>query len=232
MVCDESFDIGLEPFPLRNGAPPIFQMGCPLSKDRSRRESEPAIDIGKSSCTSELPVEFESCGRSGRRATLSPADLEELRSMFGKTRLQLQEVGLNWERSPFKGTAEPIGTSSGSWPGKESWTMNVCRQTYTSAIIVPSVLLLGIVLHRLQVSEVLDSFGAQLDLAKADGLGKKPVHLLTVRTLGRSSGAGIEVRNILSLMSFEEVLMFPTFSDGSTDMLAVWKLREEVFHSP
>lgn len=105
-----------------------------------------------------------------------------------------------------------------------SWVNSkTCLPTFTYVIIGPYVQLLQTMQSQLQSSVQFMYSGEGLELERVSEPGSRLVYRLTLKTRGASGGVGIEIKNMLSWMSFEEVLTYLTSCDGVTDTLSVWK---------
>lgn len=144
--------------------------------------------------------------------------------MFGKTTPPSKVPGSSW----VNGQLNEIRLKTGP-PSRI--TLNVdgsilYRTTYSLRIIGPSERLLLTMLSLLQSNERLKFTGVQLESGSLDEHGQKLVSMHIPSVLSVNSGTDTELIHTLSLMSTVEVLTSVISSDGSTDTLFVWTLRD------
>jgi len=117
----------------------------------------------------------------------------------------------------------PIGSESGSLPRVETFVAS----TRVSVFIITGLSdkSTRILQSQLLLSDKLPSSGVQLAVASRGELGQKLVSKLTLKIRGRSSGAVIEVKSMLSSMNFEEVLTSVTCCAGVIVTRSSWKSK-------
>lgn len=142
--------------------------------------------------------------------------------MFGKMKRLLANA-LKLGNCPCEETPKPTGTRLEPLLLQE--TSNQCQVTYSFVITTPYEESVQTILDRLELINLFFCFGAKLELESHIVLGvPSRTHMLRIHA--PNGGQAIEMKKQLSLMNFEEVLMWPTFSDGWINIQFRWKQRE------
>lgn len=142
--------------------------------------------------------------------------------MFGKMK-RLWENVLNWGNCRCEETLRPTGMKLR--PLQLPETSSQCQVTYSFVITTPCEESVQTILDRLELINLFFCFGAKLELESHIVLGM-PSRTHMLRIHAPNGGQAIEMKKQLSLMNFEEVLMWPTFSDGWINIQFRWKQRE------
>lgn len=158
-----------------------------------------------------------------QRLTASLQDLSQPKTTFGKTKPPFWERALSSAERAFNEIPPPIGRKSGNQQRSE--TLWQSQQISEFVIMAPCRESLQTSL-RLLLSSVPQMFtGALQEQAKLGERGKRPVWMLTLKTLGPSGSVDIEVSHTLFSMSSGEPSIYRTFFDGWIVTRFVWKLR-------
>lgn len=207
----------------------VSSPGSPLasytSKASSRMQS-PVSSTGSLSSTSPergLFDPFESC--LGHTISNSP-DPRLQKTMFGRKLLESMERNLNLGCDLDNEPVRLIGRPCGSPPVKEE--LPIFPQTSAFVVTLHCEPSARHMLFRLACNEWLMSIGAELVLASREELGEKPVWTLTLKIRALNSGVDTKVREMLSLMSFEEESTFPICLDGWIDTQSGWRSKAQV----
>lgn len=200
------------------------------SEDSSSSEEE-ASSTGSSS--SILPASSPSEGSNPFSEPVpiaNSADQKRLRLMYGRKRLASQELNLNLDSSPFKGTPSKIDNEFGIFPLVEE--SSKFPHLFELHIIGLSAQLQQIICNRLKQLNLYLYSGALLQQANLDGLGMKRAYSLTLKVHLPSFGADTEVKTMLFWMNFEETSQSPIYSDGSTGTRSIWRIKEQESAAP
>lgn len=156
--------------------------------------------------------------------TPSPPDRLRQTSMFGRKKPLWMEPASNWEIDLCVETTVRIGMPSVSLLNEDSWMKY--QPTYSFAIMGHSAEFLPIMLSLLQSNERFLCTGVRQGLGSLEEPGMKPdwMHTLKIRAL--SSGADIEVNNMLCWMSFVAKSELAICSGGWTDIRVWWNKKE------
>lgn len=148
----------------------------------------------------------------------------QLSNMSGKKIPELMDLNLNLDDLPSSEIAELTGMLSvpSPWPVPSMTS----RPMYTFVIMEMSVESIQIMLDLLPWYELVKPLSVQLERAKANWPGNKQGKTLMLRIRQQSGLTAIRVKGMLSLMNFEEILTYPTYSDGSTGTRSLWKSKE------
>lgn len=142
--------------------------------------------------------------------------------MFGKIKRLWANV-LNMGNYRCGETPKPIGTQLK--PLQLPVISSQCQVTYSFVITTHCEESVQTILDRLELINLFFCFGAKLELESHIVLGA-PSQMHMLRIHAPNGGQAIEMKKQLSLMNFEEVLMWPTFSDGWINIQFRWKQRE------
>lgn len=104
-------------------------------------------------------------------------------------------------------------------------TLTPSRPMYIFGIILGSKESQKTMSNRLEWSEPVQFFGAQLEQARVIVLGRKPVYKLTLRIRSPSGGMVTDIKNTLSSMNLEESSTSRIYCDGLTSILSRWRLK-------
>ena len=142
--------------------------------------------------------------------------------MWEKKRLAL-ESRLNLGLNRFGGTTRQIGTPFGPPPSPEILTP---FQQISEWCLIMHCEQSGQTMRNLKpLKEEFMSFGVVQELENLVVLGMKREKVLTLSVHDPSFGMAIKIKNMLSLMNFEEALMWRTCFDGLIVIRSVWKLK-------
>lgn len=144
--------------------------------------------------------------------------------MFGKMKRQLLEADSNLEQNLCDEMWLKIGSPSWTQLNVENWTLY--RQMCTFDVMATSGELPLIIFDQLLSNERFMCFGERQEQANLEEPGTKPPWTLTQRILGLSSGMGMEAMNMLLSMNSEVASTYHTYSDGSIDILLLWKSKD------
>lgn len=150
-----------------------------------------------------------------------------LRSMCGRKKPE-SENSLNSDSGSSSETTNTIGSSSNSWPSTEE--LKNAQVTYSFGIMAPFDRLVPI-MQNLQVwFDPAWFIMVRLALESHGALGPRLrwKRILKIRAL--SSGVDTELRNMLSLMNFEEESISAMYSDGWIDIRSQWKSKGQANH--
>ncbi|AMB42969.1 putative Rep protein [Circovirus-like genome DCCV-7] len=142
--------------------------------------------------------------------------------MWEKKRLAL-ESRLNLGLNRFGGTTKPIGTPYGPPPSPEISIPS--PQISEWCLIMPCEQSDQTMPNLKPLKEEFMCFGVVQELENLVVLGMKREKVLTLSVHDPSFGMAIKIKNMLSLMNFEEVLMWRTCFDGLIVIRSVWKLK-------
>jgi len=208
----------------RMDSPPGSPLASYTSKANSKQPS-PVSSTGRSSSTCQERGLFDPFESSLGHTTTNSPDPRLQKTMFGRRLLESLEPNLNLGADRCKETNQPTGTKSGSpLPREESPTY-----LRTSVFVVishcePSARHL---LFRLGLNEWLMSIGARLVLESREELGEKGEWTVILKIRERNFGVVTKIKEMLSLMSFEETSTFPICYDGWIDIQSGWKSKDQ-----
>lgn len=164
----------------------------------------------------------------GSKVTGSLRDLK-VRGRTASRKIRESKVpSLRTGRSPVLKERPTTGILSVPKPKPVTW--NKYRRTYTFVAIIHSKEYEWTTLLLSELKGYAMCIGVQPELANPEELGQKRENWLTLRILVPNGGVATKVRKMLSLMSFEVLSESPTYCDGLTDILSLWKPKAVQSH--
>jgi len=197
--------------------------GSKVSKRRAQRLEDyiirSSLDLRRPSVSpgSELILE--------QGTTTSQPDQAMPTPTCGKMKHQLPALDSNLDESFFEETLQSIGMRY--WLMQRREILEKFPLTYKFAIIGHSEQLLQTITDQLASKKQLMCFMDEPVLEKVGELGRKPVFSLILKIHGANGGTGTKVKKMLLSMNSEELLTFPTYSDGWIGTLSVWNVKDQ-----
>lgn len=198
---------------------------------RKRSVQQPVDITGNSSPPSPSRNAYQPLNVSSDLDTGNLLNLTPPPPMSGKTKLLFQEQDSSSEASPCKEMLPPIGTPSEKMLSTE--ILNLSHQMcsfgnflLTLVIIAASKQLLLTTCKALQLSGLFTYTGEEAELVKVSAPGKRQVYRLTLKIHEQNGGAVIKVKQMLLLMSFEELWTYPMSSGGLTVIQCVLSSKD------
>lgn len=157
--------------------------------------------------------------------TGSPLVQQQQSPTFGRMRRPSMGLDSNMEPSQLTVVQIRIGKPSETVLNVENWTLS--RQTFMCEVISHSKELPQIICNLLLKNEQYIAFGEPQELESQEERGMKRHYKRTQRILAANFGMATWVKNTLLWMNSVEGLTSVTYSDGSTDIQLLWKLRDQ-----
>lgn len=218
--------IGYSQYPKMTG-PPVYRRESLGSEDSWNPAQPPDTCTGNLFADPDVKFLYEELNNS-LEEPVTPNLLGQKPQpiMFGKKRQPLMEPDLNLEKSPLIEHPALTGTPYGrlqheetSYPFQPTFEFVITELSEASALTLR---------NQLQWSELATYTQVRLVLANRNSLGNEQDWTLTLKIPTQNSGAVTVANAVLSSMNFEVESMSHTFSDGSIDILAMWKSKDLV----
>jgi hypothetical protein len=217
---------GSSRFPKMTG-PPVYRKESLGSEDNWNPAQPRDTPTGSLSAEPEVKFLYEELKNSLETPAMpSFQDPKPRPRMFGKTRQPLMEPDLNSAKNPLTEAQVPTGTPSGNLQHEvTSYPFQPTFEFVITELSEASVLTLR---NQLEWSELATFSLVRLELANQNWRGNGREWTLTLKIPTQNSGAVTVANALLSSMNFEVESMSHTFSDGSIDILAMWKSKDLV----
>lgn len=224
MLAEDRDAIGFSPSPTPSGRL-VSPNRAAMSKVKKNKEKRQGMSTGKSWQYSRRKSPDLLSNHSSEEMVYFAnfPDQRKQMNMSGKKKQEFKEANLNLDENPFVETKPKIGMKYGSLQLRTIYPAS--QAMYELSIIAPSVVLLLIMENLLVWKEKSGSSGEKLVLENHAVLGPKQDWKLTLKIPEQSSGMATQAMKMLSSMSFEEELMFPTSSDGWIVIPSLWKSK-------